>query len=209
MTNTEAIKAIDAEIKRQEAELQRMREELAAITAQEERPINDRYLMDAVLDCPHTITAESVTLHFSQTQKDGHNALSQLRYRLAAYDLATQHRQNVPTMTNALITQQAARYRYLRDVYWGDDKEFADMITLQMNKIWDEKIDAAIAARDACTHVSVSATQQQPQSGRYQPNWNVQPPPYKIITESYDPYPDSLPWYSALWGGHKGNKHDM
>jgi hypothetical protein len=165
MTNTEAIKAIDAEIKRQDVELQRMREELAAITAQEERPINDRYLMDTVLDCPHTITADSVTLHFSQTQKDGHNALSQLRYRLAAYDLTARHRQNevgesavvlmasvqrkTPTavQTQQADAQDAARYRYLRDVYWGDDKEFMDMITLQMNKIWDEKIDAAIATQ--------------------------------------------------------------
>ena len=47
---------------------------------------NDQFLMDAVLNCPHSITAESVTLHFSQTQKEGHNALSQLRHRLAAYD---------------------------------------------------------------------------------------------------------------------------
>ena len=92
MTNAEAIKAIDAEIQRQESELQRMREELAAI-AQEEKPINDQYLMDAVLDCPHSITAESVTLHFSQTQKDGHNALSQLRHRLAAADMAARQRE--------------------------------------------------------------------------------------------------------------------
>ena len=92
MSNAEAIKALDAEIKRQEAELKRLREELAAI-AQEEKPINDQYLMDAVLDCPHSITAESVTLHFSQTQKDGHNALSQLRHRLADYDLAARQRE--------------------------------------------------------------------------------------------------------------------
>ena len=54
---------------------------------------NDQFLMDAVLNCPHSITAESVTLHFSQTQKDGHNALSQLRHRLADYDNAARQRE--------------------------------------------------------------------------------------------------------------------
>ena len=93
MNNTEAIKAIDAEIKFQEAEMQRLREELAAITTQEEKPINDQYLMDAVLNCPHSITAESVTLHFYPRQKEGHNALAQLRHRLAAYDQAARQRE--------------------------------------------------------------------------------------------------------------------
>lgn len=90
MTHAEAIKAIDAEIKIQEAEMQRLREELAAIV-QEENQV-DR-LFDAVLNCPHSITHESVTLHFSQTQKDGHNALSQLRHRLVAYDQGARQRE--------------------------------------------------------------------------------------------------------------------
>ena len=82
MTTTEAIKAIDDEIKRQEAELQRLREERAAI-AQEENQVDK--IFDAVLNCPHSITHESVTLHFYPRQA-GHNALAQLRHRLAAYD---------------------------------------------------------------------------------------------------------------------------
>ena len=92
MSTAEAIKAIDAEIKRQEAEQQRLREKLAAI-GQEEKPTNDQCLMDAVLNCPHSITHESVTLHFYPRQKEGHNALAQLRHRLAAYDLATRQRE--------------------------------------------------------------------------------------------------------------------
>ena len=87
MTHTETIKAIDAEIMRQEAELQRLREEKAAIV-QEENHVDK--LFDAVLNCPHSITHESVTLHFYPRQKEGHNALAQLRHRLAAYDLAAQ-----------------------------------------------------------------------------------------------------------------------
>lgn len=90
MTHTETIKAIDAEIKRQEAELQRLREEKAAIV-QEENHV-DR-LFDAVLNCPHSITHESVTLHFYPRQKAGHNALAQLRHRLADYDMAAQQRE--------------------------------------------------------------------------------------------------------------------
>ena len=91
MTTTETIKAIDAEIKIQEAELQRLREELKAITTQEENQV-DR-LFDAVLNCPHSITHESVTLHFYPRQKEGHNALSQLRHRLDDYDLAARQRE--------------------------------------------------------------------------------------------------------------------
>lgn len=54
---------------------------------------DDQYLMDAVLSCPHTITNESITLHFSPKQKEGHNALAQLRHRLAAYDAAAKARE--------------------------------------------------------------------------------------------------------------------
>ena len=90
MTNTETIKAIDAEIKIQEAELQRLREEKAAIVQEENQ---GQHLMDAVLNCPHSITHESVTLHFYPRQKEGHNALAQLHHRLAAYDQAARQRE--------------------------------------------------------------------------------------------------------------------
>ena len=90
MTNAEAIKALDAEIKRQEADLQRQREEKTAIVQEEDHV--DK-LFDAVLECPHSITHESVTLHFYPRQKEGHNALSQLRHRLAAADMAARQRE--------------------------------------------------------------------------------------------------------------------
>ena len=54
---------------------------------------DDKCLMDAVLSCPHTITHESITLHFSPKQKEGHNALAQLRHRLAAADAAAKARE--------------------------------------------------------------------------------------------------------------------
>jgi hypothetical protein len=91
MTHTQAIKAIDAEIKIQEAEMKLLREKLAAITTQEEN--QGDHLFDAVLHCPHSITHESVTLHFYPRQKEEHNALSQLRHRLADYDLAARQRE--------------------------------------------------------------------------------------------------------------------
>ena len=64
---------------------------LPASAAQEENHVDK--LFDAVLNCPHSITHESVTLHFYPRQKDGHNALSQLRHRLADYDLAARQRE--------------------------------------------------------------------------------------------------------------------
>ena len=58
----------------------------AAVAEQEEN--QGQYLFDAVLNCPHSITHESITLHFYPKQKAGHNALAQLRHRLAAADAA-------------------------------------------------------------------------------------------------------------------------
>ena len=54
---------------------------------------DDQYLMDAVLNCPHSITHDAITLHFSPKQKAGHNALAQLRHRLAAADAAAKARE--------------------------------------------------------------------------------------------------------------------
>ena len=90
MSTEQTIAAINAEIQRQEQELKKLREELAAIE-RAESPADDQYL-DAVLNCPHTITHESITLHFSPKQA-GHNALAQLRHRLAAADAAAKARE--------------------------------------------------------------------------------------------------------------------
>ena len=91
MTTDQAIKAIDAEIKREEQELQRLREELAAIE-KAESPVDDQELLLTVLSCPHTVTHESITLRFNPKQA-GHNALAQLRHRLAAADAAAKARE--------------------------------------------------------------------------------------------------------------------
>ena len=61
------------------------------LAAQEENHVDQ--LFDAVLHCPHSITHESVTLHFYPKQKEGHNALAQLRHRLAAADAAAKARE--------------------------------------------------------------------------------------------------------------------
>ena len=88
---TQVIAAIDAEIQRQGQEMQRLRAELAAIeTVQSQADTHD--LMGAVLNCPHTITHESITLRFYPKQA-GHNALAQLRHRLAAADAAAKARE--------------------------------------------------------------------------------------------------------------------
>ncbi len=55
--------------------------------------IDDQDLMFAVLNCPHSITHDAITLHFSPKQKEGYNALAQLRHRLAAADAAAKARE--------------------------------------------------------------------------------------------------------------------
>ena len=60
---------------------------------------------------------------------------------------------DILTMADALIIQRtadardAARYRWLRDNDWRNDEKMEPVIRLQLNAIWDEKIDAAMAAQ--------------------------------------------------------------
>jgi chromosome segregation ATPase len=101
---THALEAVNAKLR---AELDELTEQMAAIGAGGVEPLRKRastvavvvqeknqvdQLFDAVLTCPHSITAESVTLRFTPKQ-EGHNALSQLRHRLAAYDQAARQRE--------------------------------------------------------------------------------------------------------------------
>ena len=53
--------------------------------------IDDQTLLDAVLGPTHSVTAEYVTLRFSQNQP-GHNALEQLVNRIKDYELTTNQR---------------------------------------------------------------------------------------------------------------------
>ena len=59
---------------------------------------------------------------------------------------------DILTMADALIIQRtadardAARYRWLRDNDWRNDEKMEPVIRLHLNAIWDEKIDAAMAA---------------------------------------------------------------
>lgn len=44
--------------------------------------------------------------------------------------------------------EDAARYRYLRDGDWREHEELESVIRLQLNTLWDAKIDAARAAQE-------------------------------------------------------------
>ena len=46
-----------------------------------------------------------------------------------------------------LDARDAARYRWLRDNDWRNDEKMEPVIRLHLNAIWDEKIDAAMAAQ--------------------------------------------------------------
>ena len=60
---------------------------------------------------------------------------------------------DILTMADALITQRtadsrdAARYRWLRDNDWHTDKDLGPVIRLQLNTLWDAKIDEAMRAK--------------------------------------------------------------
>ena len=45
------------------------------------------------------------------------------------------------------LRSDAARYRWLRDNDWHADKDLGPVIRLQLNAIWDVKIDAAMASQ--------------------------------------------------------------
>lgn len=68
-----------------------------------------------------------------------HRFAQELWCRLAATELRSLHARY------AELEKDAARYRFLRDTCWSSDKELATVISLQMNKVWDEKIDEAMA----------------------------------------------------------------
>ena len=53
----------------------------------------------------------------------------------------------VPTPAAYADTKDAARYRWLRDNDWRNDEKMEPVIRLHLNAIWDEKIDAAMAAQ--------------------------------------------------------------
>ena len=55
--------------------------------------------------------------------------------------------QQVTTTSTNTDAKDAARYRELRDNDWNADKEPGPAIRLQLNAIWDEKIDESIAAQ--------------------------------------------------------------
>ena len=98
-----------AELRSQHARIEEMEAQLSAIGAGGVEPLRKRavvlpasaeqeenqgqYLFDAVLNCPHSITHDAITLHFYPKQKEGHNALAQLRHRLAAADAAAKARE--------------------------------------------------------------------------------------------------------------------
>lgn len=54
---------------------------------------------------------------------------------------------NTPTLQAQADARDAARYRFLRDGDWRENDDVAPFIHLQLNALWDEKIDAAIAAQ--------------------------------------------------------------
>lgn len=92
---------IDGIIQSHEDEICRLKEKMNSINKtnehvlREEREepfkIDDQTLLDAVLGPTHSVTAEYVTLRFSQKQP-GHNALSQLINRIEDYELVTNQR---------------------------------------------------------------------------------------------------------------------
>ena len=52
-----------------------------------------------------------------------------------------------PAQAADSVLEDAARYRYLRDGDWREHEELESVIRLQLNTLWDAKIDAARAAQ--------------------------------------------------------------
>ena len=65
---------------------------------------------------------------------------------LLVADLKVLLQQVTTTSTNTDI-KDAARYRWLRDNDWSADKDLGPVIRLQLNALWDVKIDEAMEAR--------------------------------------------------------------
>ena len=61
------------------------------------------------------------------------------------------HTTQQPTQTADSVQEDAARYRFLRDGEWRDT-DLEPFIRLQLNTLWDAKIDAARAAQEGKSH---------------------------------------------------------
>lgn len=66
----------------------------------------------------------------------------------ATYSLAAP---TPPTQAADSVLEDAARYRFLRDGEWRDT-DLEPFIRLQLNTLWDAKIDAARAAQEGKSH---------------------------------------------------------
>ena len=53
----------------------------------------------------------------------------------------------IVTTSSNTDAKDAARYRLLRDSDWNADKDLGPVIRLQLNALWDVKIDEAMEAR--------------------------------------------------------------
>ncbi len=141
--------AIDAEdlIRHQHARIADLEAQLSAIGAggvePPRKPVEDGWLQDGPLlyrltDERRPRNRDEIIVTMANSSRT-----EEARTRRAG-ELLDAVRATAP-QANQADALDAARYRFLRDTCWSSDKELATVISLQMNKVWDEKIDEAMA----------------------------------------------------------------
>lgn len=83
---------------------------------------------------------------------------------------------------------------WLADLYAEEPDLPNPVLALAFTRAWDNGHDSgydtvAELFSDECEYIRecLQAATQHAQAGKYQPNRNVQPPPYQTVTEGYDP----------------------
>ena len=70
-----------------------------------------------------------------------------MKHHVWTAEKAQEELAEVSAQADAKDAKDAVRYRWLRDNDWRNDEKIDPVIRLHLNAIWDEKIDAALAAQ--------------------------------------------------------------
>ena len=73
--------------------------------------------------------------------------MAAMKPRVWTAEKAQEELAEASAQADAKDAKDAARYRWLRDNDWRNDEKMEPVIRLHLNAIWDEKIDAAMAAQ--------------------------------------------------------------
>ena len=150
-----------AELRRQQARIAELEEQLSAIGAGGVEPLRKkaatqadalialnsltRYTVGRCGNGPMRTFAHPGGPYLRYTEFEA--AMAAMKPRVWTAEKAQEELAEASAQADAKDAKDAVRYRWLRDNDWRNDEKMEPVIRLHLNAIWDEKIDAAMAAQ--------------------------------------------------------------